>query len=87
MTDTSTTADLIKTGVVANSAVDAAVDAVLADPRTGRFAIADGLYLDLVGVVRRSRPARKTLGDPDASDGLKRGTLRKTILLARPVEG
>ena len=84
-TDDPTTAQLIKVGVVTDDQVDAAVAAILANSRTGRFALADGLYLDLAVVVRRSKQGRWVLNDPDATEGLKRGTFRKMILLAQPV--
>ena len=47
--------------------------------------MASNLYLDLTRIVRMTRVAA-TMRDPDASEGLKRGVLRKAILLARPVK-
>ena len=85
-TNAPTTGALIKAGIVTNERVDAAVAAILADLRTGRFAIAEGLHVDLAAIVRRSRHARVLLKDPDATEGLKRGTFRKAILLAHPVK-
>ena len=81
-----TTDDLIKARIATDERVDEAVAALMANPRTGRFAIADGFHLDLTVVVRRSKHARMLLNDPDATEGLRRGTFRKAILLARPVK-
>lgn len=82
-----TTADLVKAGLVTGERVDIAVSAIMSDPRAGRFVIADGLYLDLAVVVRRSKHTRLLLKYPDATEGLKRGVFRKAILMARPVAG
>ena len=84
MMEPPTTADLIKACDIRDDQVNAAVTAVMGDPRIGRFAIADGLYLDLTRIIRRTGPAT-TMRDPTATEGLKRGVLRKAILLARPV--
>ena len=81
-----TTADLIKAGIVTGDQVDAAVAAILANSRTGRFALAEGLYLDLAVVVRGSKQARWVLNDATATEGLRRGTFRKMILMARPAK-
>lgn len=80
------TVDLITAGVVTDERVDAAVAAVMADPCTGRFAVADGLHLDLAAVVRHSRRARMVLRDLDATEGLRRGLLRRAILDMRPAK-
>ena len=85
MPEQPTIADLIKVGAVTSEAVDAAVATILADPRAGRFEIADNQHLDLTRIIRRNSVAR-TMKDPDASEGLKRGVLRKAILLAQPVK-
>ena len=80
-----TIADLIKAGVVTSEHVDMAVVAVVANSRIGRFAIGKGLYLDLTRIIRRTSVA-ETMRDPNATEGLKRGVLRKAILQARPAK-
>ena len=82
-----TVSDLLKSKVVTDAQVSAAVDAVLANPRTGPFELASGWVIDLTAAVKADRHATATLKEPTAKPGSKRAALKSAILLAHPVKG
>ena len=87
MASTPTVSDLLKSKEVTAEQVSAAVDAVLANPRTGPFQLASGWVLDVTGAVRADRHATATLKEPTARPGSKRAAVKSAILLAHPVKG
>lgn len=86
MASNPTVSDLLKSKVVTDAQVSAAVDAVLANPRTGPFELASGWVIDLTAAVKADRHAMATLKEPTAKPGSKRAAVRSAILLAHPVK-
>ena len=81
-----TTAELCQTYALSDEQVQAAVDAFLANPRTGRFMIADGYHLDLVAVVGRKKDVWCVATDCTAPADQRRIAMRMAILRARPAK-
>ena len=79
-----TTADLLKAKAITSEQVEAAAQALLADPQTGSFPIADGYTLDLAAAVRAHQPSAAALPDPDRKEKFKLTMARTAILQARP---
>jgi hypothetical protein len=86
MASTLTVSDLFKSKEVTDAQVNAAVDAVLADPKTGPFELATGWVVDLAAAVKADRHATATLKEPTARPGSKRAAVKSAILLAHPVK-
>jgi hypothetical protein len=84
MDTTSTTADLLKRGLIADTEIDAAVETFMADRKATLFVIGSVYKLNLQAAVKAHAFARDNLRNPEASPGLKRAAVRKAILLARP---
>ena len=88
MTGTPTIGELYKAKVIFEDAIEAAVDAFMADPTEATaFPIGDSYKLDLVAAVAASKFAREAMVSPDAAEPLKRAAVLSAILLARPVKG
>ena len=87
MADPQTIGELFKAKLILEAEMAAAVEAYFADPKTAQFVFAGGYSIDLMSAVRAQPSAKKLISDPDASEGLKRGAIRRAILLARPVKG
>ncbi len=79
MADQKTTGDLRKA-----AEINAAVDAVLAEPKTGPYPLAGGYLLDLAAAVESHEPSAKALADPEAKPGWRRTMARTAILMGRP---
>ena len=79
--------ELFKAKAVTDDDMNAAVEAYLAKPKTGAHLSADGCSLDLAAAVAGHRWASEVVGNPESSTGLKRGTVRTAILLARAQRG
>ncbi|GJD97323.1 hypothetical protein [Methylobacterium iners] len=77
--------DLFKAKAISDEDVNAAVDAYMADPTTGRFMIGEH-PADLASAVARSPYAQSMLADPGIENASKRSAVRTAILLARPVK-
>ncbi|WP_246689983.1 hypothetical protein [Methylobacterium sp. WL7] len=86
MASTLTVSDLSKSKEVTDAQVNAAVDAVLANPNTGPFELASGWVLDVTTAVKADRHATATLKEPTARPGSRRAAVRSAILLAQPVK-
>lgn len=86
MASTLTVSDLYKSKEVTDTQVNAAVDAVLANPNTGPFELASGWILDVTAAVKADRHATATLKEPTARPGSRRAAVRSAILLAQPVK-
>lgn len=78
--------DLFKSKTITDADLNSAVEAYMADPTTGRFEIANGLFVDLAAAVAASPYAKDMLADPEIKDVSKRSAVRTAILLARPVK-
>ncbi|KNY20740.1 hypothetical protein [Methylobacterium sp. ARG-1] len=87
MASTPTVSDLVKSKEVTDEQVSAAVDAVLANLKTGPFELASGSIIDLTAAVKADRHATATLKEPTARPGSKRAAVKSAILLAHPVKG
>ncbi|MHC2109003.1 hypothetical protein [Methylobacterium sp. CM6246] len=81
-----TVSDLIKSREVTNAQVNAALDAVFADPKIGTFELASGWVLDITAAVKADRHATATLKEPTARPSSRRAAVRSAILLAQPVK-
>ena len=81
-----TVSDLFKSREVTDAQVSAAVDAVLDDPKTGRFELASGWAVDLTAAVKADRHATATLKEPTARPSSKRTAVKSAILMAYPVK-
>ena len=77
--------DLYKRMAITDADLDAAVDAVMADPTTARFSIGEEYTADLAAAVAASPYAQDMLADPGSKDGSKRAAVRTAILMTRPV--
>ncbi|KAB1071113.1 hypothetical protein [Methylobacterium soli] len=84
METASTTADLLKHGLIADTEVDAAVETFMSDPKATLFVLGNVYRLNPHAAVKAYAFARNNLRNPEASPGLKRAAVRKAILLARP---
>ena len=84
MADQKTTGDLRKAAEITDDEINAAVDAVLAKPKTGQYPIGGGYLLDLAAAVEAHGPSAKALADPEAKPGWRRTMARTAILMARP---
>ena len=88
MAGTPTIGELYKAKVILEDAIEAAVDAFMADPTAATaFPVGDSYKVDLVAAVAASKFAREAMVSPDAADHLKRAAVLTAILQARPVEG
>ncbi|WP_066918799.1 hypothetical protein [Methylobacterium sp. CCH5-D2] len=83
MADQKTTGDLRKAAEITDEQINAAVDAVLAKPDTGAFALG-AFTLDLASAVAAHEPSAKALADPETKPGWRRTMARTAILLGRP---
>ncbi|GEP07778.1 hypothetical protein MOX02_58160 [Methylobacterium oxalidis] len=83
MTGDQTISVLLRQGLISQSDVDAAVDAVAAAPSTRTLPVGDAYVLNLTGFLRMQTFVAKTLRDPDASQTLKKAALNKVIRTAR----
>ncbi|MEE7478391.1 hypothetical protein [Methylobacterium hispanicum] len=84
MADQKTTGELRKAAEITDDEINAAVDAVLAKPKTGQYPIGGGYLLDLAAAVEAHDPSAKALADPEAKPGWRRTMARTAILMARP---
>jgi hypothetical protein len=82
-----TVSELRKAAEVSDQEIDAAVDAVLANPKVSSFKLASGWVLDLTRAVMADRHAWAVINEPTAKAGSKRVAVRSAILLAHPVKG
>jgi len=78
-----TIGDLLKQGLVTEDDVHALIDAAVATPSAKRLDVGEAYALNLANFLRAHAFVGKTLRDPDASEGLKKAALRKSILKAR----
>lgn len=82
-----TTGQLRKAGLVSDAEIDAATEAFLADPKTGRHALGgSGYSLDLAGAVKGHRPAQGVVDDKTFGEKYRRMMVRTAIILAFPIE-
>ena len=79
-----TTGELFKAKAVTDADIAAAVDAFMADTSASAFLFGEGYRIDLAEVVRAHEWASVTTANTDATDYLKRASVRTAILLARP---
>lgn len=84
MGENPTTGDLLKANAITFDEIDAAVDAVLAQPSIGPYPISDGYLLDLSEAIQAHEPSAVALNDPDRPEKFKRTMARTAILLAQP---
>ncbi|GJD88148.1 hypothetical protein BHAOGJBA_1661 [Methylobacterium hispanicum] len=84
MADQKITGALRKAAIVTGNEINAAVDAVLAKPKTGQYPIGGGYLLDLAAAVEAHSFSAKALADPEAKPGWRRTMARTAILMARP---
>ena len=87
MTSSPTVSDLVKSKVITDEEVNAAVDAVFADLKIGAFELTSGWIVDLTAAVKADRHASATLREPTAKARIKRAAVKSAILLAHPVKG
>ncbi|MHC2109316.1 hypothetical protein [Methylobacterium sp. CM6246] len=78
--------DLVKSREVTGAQLSAAVDAVLANPKTGPFELASGWIIDLNAAVKTDRHAMAILKEPTARPGSKRAAVKSALLLTHPVK-
>ncbi|WP_066927331.1 hypothetical protein [Methylobacterium sp. CCH5-D2] len=69
MADQKTTGELRKAAEITDDEINAAVDAVLAKPKTEPYPIGDGYRLDLAEAIKAHEPTVKALADPEAKPG------------------
>ena len=72
--------------VEGDAAVDAAVDADVANPGAARFRFASGHEITVAAAVEAHLPAKAAMDHPDRSAKFKRNMIRTAILLAHPVK-
>lgn len=78
--------DLVQARAIAPAALDAAVEAFLANPKIGSFELASGYTVDLTAAVKADRHATAILTEPTAKDGSRRAAVKSALVLARPLE-
>ena len=78
--------NLFKSKTITDADLDGAVDAFMADSTTGRFEIANNLFVDLAAAVTASPYAKDMLANPKVGENSKRSAVRTAIMLARPVK-
>ena len=79
--------ELYKAKAITSDEIDAAEDAVLAQPGEGPYPIGDGYLLDLSAAIEAHEPSAAALADPDRPEKFRRTMARTAILLARPDKG
>ncbi|GJD87444.1 MULTISPECIES: hypothetical protein [Methylobacterium] len=84
MADQKTTGTLRKAAEITDDEINAAVDAVLAKPKTASYPIG-GYLLDLAAAVEAHEPSAKPLADPEAKPRWRRTMARTAILMGRPM--
>lgn len=77
--------ELLQAKAITRAALDAAVEAFLADPSIGAFEIAPGCIVDLTAAVKADRHATATYKEPTAKAGSRRAAVRSALLLAQPI--
>ncbi len=85
MADQKTTGTLRKAAEITDDEINAAVDAVLAKPKTASYPIGGGHLLDLAAAVEAHEPSAKPLADPEAKPRWRRTMARTAILMGRPM--
>ncbi|MCJ2054746.1 hypothetical protein [Methylobacterium sp. J-070] len=78
------TLDLMATLHVVDDDVAAIVDAYMADPLSGPIHFGEGFRIDPAAAVAGHPFARTLMGQPWASNDLRRAAVRAAILLAQP---
>lgn len=78
--------DLLQAKAFTRADLDAAIEAFLANPKIGPFALASGLTVDLTAAVKADRHATAILAEPTAKGGSRRAAVKSALLLARPLE-
>lgn len=84
MADQKTTGEFRKATEITDDAINAAVDAVLAKPKTGSYPIGGGYLLNLAAAIEAHEPSAKALADPEAKPGWRQTMVRTAILMGRP---
>jgi hypothetical protein len=84
MSTNPTTGELYKAKAITSDKIDAAVDAVLAQPGVGPYPIGGDYLLDLSTDIEAHEPSAAALTDPDRPEKFRRIMARTAILLARP---
>ncbi|GEP07386.1 hypothetical protein [Methylobacterium oxalidis] len=74
---------LLRQGILFQTDVDAAVDAIIATPSNRILPVGAAHTLNLTRFLRTHAFVGKTLRDPDASHTLKKAALNKVILMAQ----
>jgi len=80
-----TISDLRKAAEITDQEIDAAVDAYMADQRSGPIRFASGYEIDVAAAVFAHQPAKAAVWDPDRSAKFKRNMVRAAILLTHPM--
>lgn len=78
--------DLLQAKTITGADLVAAVNAFLANPKTGPFELRLGCVVNLGAAVKADRHATAILKKPTARLGSKRAAVRSALLLARPIE-
>ena len=78
------TLDLLATLHVVDDDVSAIVEAYMANSDIGAVAFGEGFRIDPAAAIAEHPFARTLMGQPWASDELRRASVRAAILLARP---
>ena len=87
MSTNPTTGELYKAKAITSDEINAAVDAVLAQPGVGPYPIGGGYLLDPSEAIEAHEPSAVALADPDRPKKFRRTMARTAILLARPEKG
>lgn len=87
MTEKLTTVELCALNLIADSEVEAATEAYLADPMAPTFVFREGYRLNLARAIRRHPGANDFVHRSGAGPMLKRPFVRAAILQARPDRG
>ncbi|MHB2205095.1 hypothetical protein [Methylobacterium sp. CM6257] len=82
-----TVSELRKAAEITDQEIEAAISAVLANPKVGPFELASGWTIDLTKAVMADRHASAIIKEPTAKAGSKRLAVRSAILLAHPAKG
>ncbi|MGU3402156.1 hypothetical protein [Methylobacterium brachiatum] len=83
-TSTRASANSTKAKAIVDDDVAKAVNAYMADPKTGLHPLGDDYQLDLAETVEGHPWAKAEVARADASENLKRHAVRTAILLAYP---